>query len=120
MADARAIDPKALAVLRELSGDDEFFAEMIDVFIEDTAGQLATFDSAIARQDASEVRRAAHSLKSNSMNFGASALALLCAEMEARGRDESIGIAGELLGRIRAEFEVVRAELLAMREDIRL
>ena len=49
-----------------------FVRELIDTFLEEAPAQLATLRNAVARGDAEEARRVAHTLKSNGATFGAS------------------------------------------------
>ena len=48
-----------------------FLAEMIDTFLDDAPGLMAEIEGAVASGDAAALRRAAHTLKSNSRTFGA-------------------------------------------------
>jgi histidine phosphotransfer protein HptB len=68
------IDDSALSALSDMvAGDPAFLAEMIDAFTEEAPAMLALMQSSLATGDAAELRRAAHSLKSNSATFGAMA-----------------------------------------------
>jgi HPt (histidine-containing phosphotransfer) domain-containing protein len=58
-----------------------------------------------------DLRRAAHTLKSNSASFGAMALAALARELEYAARDNLLAGAGELLQRIRVEFNQAQVTL---------
>src|SRR5687767_10569617 len=100
------VDPAALDALVEATGGDRaFLAEMIDVYVDDSAEQLAVMRQAIAEGNAEELRRAAHSLKANSASFGATTLAQLCQELEVRGKAAELNDASELLAKIEAEYE---------------
>ena len=86
--DAREfLDGAALDSLRELGGDD-FLAEVIDTFLADVPMLLATLRDGLEDGDAAEVRRAAHTLKSNGSTLGATefAGALPGARTEREGR----------------------------------
>lgn len=76
-----------LAVLRDLRADAgaEFVAELIDTFFEEAPALLAELRAAQAGADANRFRRAAHSIKSNSLTFGATALAELARALELGG-----------------------------------
>lgn len=77
------IDPKALNDLQNLIGgrrDD--LVELIRDFLDDAPAQIAAMAAAAEAQDADTARRAAHSLKSNSRDLGATAFAQLCATLE--------------------------------------
>ena len=57
--------------------------------------------------------RAVHSIKGASSNFGADDLHDMCAEVEQMGRAGKMNETGEKVAAIHAEFEKVRAALLA-------
>ena len=82
----RVIDPSTFAELQESAGAD-FVAELVGTFLEEAPGMLAELRAALAVRDAERFRRAAHSLKSNSHTFGATALGALAREIELRGLD---------------------------------
>lgn len=67
--------------LRELGGD-VFVAEMIDLFLGQTPGQLSALREALARGDVTAVKKGAHTLKSSAGNFGGHVLQELCARAE--------------------------------------
>jgi len=83
---ADAID---LAVFRELqdTAGTEFVAELVDTFLAEAPAMLAELRSARAAADAGRFRRAAHSLKSNGMTFGATTLSTLARALELKGLD---------------------------------
>jgi HPt (histidine-containing phosphotransfer) domain-containing protein len=78
-----------IAVFRELqdTAGAEFVVELLDTFLEEAPGMLAELRSARAAADAERFRRAAHSLKSNSMTFGATTLGKLARALELKGLD---------------------------------
>ena len=116
MSAAKPIDDDALANLLELTGGDPaFLAELIDAYVDDTPEQLAAMHQAVAVGDMSELRRAAHSLKSNSANFGAFRLAELCAGVEAQAQAGASDRTIELVAQVEAEYDRVRRAL----QDVR-
>jgi HPt (histidine-containing phosphotransfer) domain-containing protein len=111
-----AIDPSALEVLSETTGGDpEFLAELIDTYLSDAVEQFAAMDAAFAAGDAAALRRAAHSLKSNSATFGATALTALARQLEELGKAAELDAAGTLLAEARQEFARVERGLSATR-----
>jgi two-component system sensor histidine kinase/response regulator len=76
-------------------------------------------DRAAQQSKPGEVRRAAHTLKSNAANFGATAMAVACLELEEAGRNNTLEGAASLLVKIKLEFEQARTALLATREQLR-
>jgi HPt (histidine-containing phosphotransfer) domain-containing protein len=100
------LDQAALDELRRLGGD-EFLAELVDTFLADAPGQLA----ALHTVDSVEVRRAAHTLKSNGATFGAGQLSELCRELEEQARRGDLAGAPDLAARIEAEYARVAQAL---------
>ena len=115
MSEADTLDQAALADLRAMTGDDPaFLAELIDTYVADTPQQLATIRHALDTGDAEAVRRAAHSLKSNSATFGAATLAELGAQLEARGKAGELAGTDEMVARADAEYDLVKRALRAL------
>lgn len=86
------IDAAAFAELQETAGAD-FVIELVDTFGEEAPPLIAELRAALAdRGDAGAAerfRRAAHSLKSNSKTFGATALAEMARTLELGGMPDS-------------------------------
>jgi HPt (histidine-containing phosphotransfer) domain-containing protein len=78
------IDVATFRELQDTAGAD-FVAELVDTFFEEAPGMLAALRAAQAASDADAYRRAAHSLKSNSLTFGATALAAAARVQELGG-----------------------------------
>jgi HPt (histidine-containing phosphotransfer) domain-containing protein len=76
-----------LTVYRELqaTAGAEFVDELVATFIEEAPRMLAELRAASAAQQADRFRRSAHSLKSNSLTFGATELAALARALELGG-----------------------------------
>jgi histidine phosphotransfer protein HptB len=79
-----AIDRNVFRELQDTAGA-EFVAELVDTFLDEAQGMLALLRSARATGDADGYRRAAHSLKSNSLTFGATAVAAQARAIELGG-----------------------------------
>ena len=116
MAEPDVIDRAALDDLLETTGGDPaFLAELIDTYLGDAIGLLAAMRQAIAVANAEELRRAAHSLKSNSASFGARTLASLCQELEQRARNGVLEGAPGRLADIETAYTEVEQALRALR-----
>ena len=116
MTDVTVIDRSVLdRLLDSFGGDKEFLGEMLDTFFEDSPRQLEAARTGLAAGDAEVVRRAAHSLKSNSANFGALALSAQCKELEMLAKGGSLDGGAELLARIATGYEQTHAALEAIR-----
>lgn len=114
-----AVDLEVIASLRELQDPDEpdFVTELVDVLLSDAPERLAALDAAIAAGDARTVNRTAHSMKSSCGNLGARAMSSLLADIERKGAEGDVEAARPVLAAARAEFDRVRAELLALRRE---
>jgi CheY-like chemotaxis protein/HPt (histidine-containing phosphotransfer) domain-containing protein len=113
------LDRVALESLREMvGGDPEFLVELIDTFLDDAPQLLADMGQAVEQGDAGGLRLAAHSLKSNSADFGAKALSALCKELEMMGKAGALDGAVERVAQAKAEYERVKTTLQAMTQDV--
>lgn len=108
---SRHLDGEVLRALLDMVGDDpEFVGELVDTFIADSPAQLAAIRSAIAAGSPEELVRPAHTLKGNSVNLGAPALAAICRDLEAQARAGSLDGAADRLTAAEAEYrDVVEA-----------
>jgi HPt (histidine-containing phosphotransfer) domain-containing protein len=112
MTESGVINQQALDELLEaVGGDQEFLADLIDTFLEDAPGLLSTIQSALASGEAEELRRAAHSLKSNSANFGAQQLAAMCRDLEEAARRSELEEAPGRVAQILVEYQKVSQAL---------
>jgi CheY-like chemotaxis protein len=108
------VDAAALENLRELGGDD-FVDEVIDTFLADAPTLIAMLGASLAAQDADELRRAAHTLKSNGATLGAAGFSELCRALEQRAKSGRLEDASELVGRIEQEYRALEEALAAVR-----
>jgi len=110
------LDPAALANLLDITGGDEAFVdELVDTFLSDAEAQLAALRDAVAAGDDAAIQRPAHSLKTNSLNVGATVLADLTKALELDARAGSVPDAGARIAAAATEFSAVREALLAER-----
>ena len=77
-----------------MGGDDAFVAELIEQFLADSPALVAAARHGLEAGDAEEVRRAAHTLKSNAATFGRIELADRCRGLEARGEGGRVRASG--------------------------
>jgi HPt (histidine-containing phosphotransfer) domain-containing protein len=103
------LDRDAIAQLRETAGDVSLMRELIDAFLQNAPGLVGE----LAGDQAEEVRRAAHTLKSNARTFGATELADLCQKLEERARAGELDGAAELARQIEEKYERVAEALVA-------
>ena len=76
-----AIDGETFRGLQDAAGA-EFVDELVEAFLEDAPKMLTALHASLAGGDEDAFRRTAHSLKSNSLTFGAQGLAAIARELE--------------------------------------
>ena len=108
-----SLDDGALQNLRDLGGD-EFLGEVIGAFLADAPTLLATLRSSLEEGNAEELRRAAHTLKSNGATLGAESFAELCRTAEQRAKTGQLDGLSELVDRIEEEYGPLEAALVAL------
>jgi CheY-like chemotaxis protein len=104
------LDATALESLRELGGDD-FVAEVIAMFRADAPDLLAALRRSLDLGDAEELRRAAHTLKSNGATLGAAEFSAACRELEQCAKDGRLERAAELIGKVEDEYRALEGAL---------
>jgi HPt (histidine-containing phosphotransfer) domain-containing protein len=105
-----AINPNQFESFRQTMGAD-FIIEVIEVFNEDAPKLLHDMQQALTTHDADLFRRAAHSLKSNSAEFGAVKLSEMAKELEIMGKEGRLAEVAEKVARAIAEYEIVKEAL---------
>ncbi len=114
----QVLDPAALENLREMvGGDTEFVAELITTFLEEAPQMLADMRQGQESGDVVVLRRAAHSLKSNSAEFGAQTLYALCQEIETMCKSGT-PVGAELVARVKDEFATVKSALEVVQQQL--
>ena len=111
-----SLDDGALGNLRDLGGD-EFLDEVIDAFLADAPALLATLRQSLDSQNSEELRRAAHTLKSNGATLGAAEFAELCRTLEQRAKEDELDGAPELVDRIEQEYRSLEEALSDLRSE---
>jgi len=113
------LDPEALTRLRATLGKEAsaMLPELIDSFLDDAVELQRQAEQALEQENGEVLRRAAHTLKSNAKNFGATKLARLCQELENLAKEVSFEMAKELLRNIAGEYENVKAALKAIQKN---
>jgi CheY-like chemotaxis protein/HPt (histidine-containing phosphotransfer) domain-containing protein len=107
-----SVDASVLARLAEsMGGDDAFVAELIEQFVTDSPALVKAARQGLEAGDADEVRRAAHTLKSNAATFGANELADRSSRLEAAARAGELGEGPAQIDAIADELERVHAAL---------
>jgi HPt (histidine-containing phosphotransfer) domain-containing protein len=119
MSSSEPLDSAALdALLDATGGDPAFLAEMIDTYLTDSVELLAAIDGALVNGRADDLRRAAHSFKSNSATFGAMILSETCRQIEEQAKTGELADSlAPLVESARQEFARVRDVLLVTRAE---
>jgi HPt (histidine-containing phosphotransfer) domain-containing protein len=119
MTGESAITQAALDNLREIAGgDDSLLAELIDTFFDEAPSLLAEMRQGLQAMQPEALQRAAHSLKSNSADFGAMRLSNLCKELEAMGKAGILEGAAERIAEAAAEYAKVKDALETRRNTL--
>jgi HPt (histidine-containing phosphotransfer) domain-containing protein len=114
MDEPEVIDRAAFNNLVEsVGGDQEFLGELLQTYFDDSPRQMEAMHAALAQGNAEDFRRAAHSLKSNSANFGAMALSRLAKGLEDLGKAGTLDGAAQGVAAAEQEYLRVRAALEA-------
>jgi histidine phosphotransfer protein HptB len=111
---ANTIDPVTFEALQQTAGA-EFVGELVDTFLEEAPAMMAELRDALAAGDADAFRRAAHSLKSNSLTFGALTLGAMSRELELGGLDRVRQANAQPLDALALEYSRVATALTELR-----
>ena len=109
-ASAAAVDRDR--IMERLDGDEDLFAEVIRLFLEDCPVRLAAIKAAVDRDDADQIRVTAHALKGAAGNMSATRL------FEATAALERIGAEGRIHA-ARAAWRQLSAEAAIAMETLR-
>jgi HPt (histidine-containing phosphotransfer) domain-containing protein len=91
------LDTSILDSIRKLAGDTPAATPFLQVlatqYLEDAPKYLAQIDTALKTQDAPQLTRAAHNLRSSSTTLGGTQLASICKIVETLGRSQQLEVA---------------------------
>jgi HPt (histidine-containing phosphotransfer) domain-containing protein len=110
----KTIDLPTFRTLQETAGA-EFVGDLVGTFLEEAPAMLAGLAASLAAGDGENFRRTAHSLKSNSLTFGALALAALAKDLELAGLSAVQARPGDPLAPARTEYARVAEALEKLR-----
>ena len=114
--DTSVLDPRAIARLEQLAGDNQaFLIEFIDTFLDGVPKMLGEMQQSLDDGDAESLRRAAHTFKSNSAALGAARLSELCKELEHLGKNGELDGVPDKVMQVQQELEPVKSALESMR-----
>lgn len=110
------LDPEAWAMMKSMT-EPAFLAELIDVYLADAPELIEQIRGGLAVDDIETVRRAAHSLKSNSASFGANQLAGAARQLEMLTREGTLDGASSRLSEIEAEYAQLVPVLMELKNE---
>jgi HPt (histidine-containing phosphotransfer) domain-containing protein len=108
-----AINNNALDTIRKLdpTGGNDFLNRIVGLYLDNAEKQVAALGQAWEQGDLDAIHSVSHTLKSGSNQVGAHALAELCREVETEARQQRYDTSGDMLSRIRQEFDNARTAL---------
>ncbi len=101
----------ANSLMEKISGDKEFFEELVNLFIEDTPKQLESIKNAHEAKDIVNIQRIAHTVKGSSGNFGASRLQNAASLLEHAAKTGDFSKIKSLIGAVEVEFNILEREI---------
>ncbi len=114
------LDTAALKRLKETLGSqaEALFPVLLEDFFRDSLRLLAAARTALEKNDTQELRRSAHTLKSNGATFGAVRLSDAARELEALAKQGILDGAAALIDRTIQEFERAKGFLNPYRKGV--
>ncbi len=107
------LDPAVVERLRQLTppGEPDVLAEVLQLFLQEVPRRIEKLRVAWLVGDASEVHKAAHSLKGSAGNVGANALFAVCRELDDKGRTGDLTGVKPLIDELDFEYARVETEI---------
>ena len=99
------------ASIARLGGDVELYKDLVDRFLDDTAGTRARVAAAVERSDMPLVHSSAHSLKGLAASVGATTVTAVLGELEVLGRTGDTAGLGAVWQRFQSAMEGAADEL---------
>ena len=109
--DEDLLDLNVINGLKELGGDDSFFKEIIELYVEQYPDLLDKIKSALSNGDYVNVSKSAHALKGASLNIGAKKMAEICLQIETNSGVENSIDFNDLIINLEKYYEISVEEL---------
>jgi HPt (histidine-containing phosphotransfer) domain-containing protein len=103
------------SLMERISGDKEFFEELVKLFIEDTPKHFAAMRNAYEKKDLEEIQNIAHTIKGSSGNFGASRMQKGALLLEQTAKTGDFDKMCHLIDAIETEFETLKTEIVKIK-----
>lgn len=100
----------------QIEGEPDFVVELIDLYLFEVPGLLASLREALDKKDRTTARRLAHTLRGSSGNLGVLQFAAIANKLEHLSAADYETPAKELVLSLEIEFDRARDVLLAERE----
>jgi signal transduction histidine kinase/CheY-like chemotaxis protein/HPt (histidine-containing phosphotransfer) domain-containing protein len=115
------LDRTAIDRLLETFGDEgpAFVTDLVATFFAEAPTLISAAHAGLAQKRVEDLRRAAHSLKSNGAALGATGFAAVCRALEAAAREADLDAAARLVPEVDAEYEAARTALAAAVAELR-
>lgn len=85
----------------------ELFQSLVDIFLEESGGQLRGIENSVYNHDPASLNNSAHSFKSSLATLGASEASNLAGQLESLGKNNRIDGTFELFTKLKLEYEKV-------------
>lgn len=99
-------------LLNAIGGDPEDLTELLEDYVSGAPALVTRMRDGARSANWVAVFQAAHTLKSNALDMGATHLSALCAALESEAREQPVDAAEERIAEIAAEEEIVRQALM--------
>jgi len=99
--------------LKRLEGDKQLLHELAEMFLQQYPELMTAIEQALAKEDTSELRRAAHTLKSSAKVVGADATADAALVLENLSRDNDLASAGAAIACLKEKIAELKPALAA-------
>jgi HPt (histidine-containing phosphotransfer) domain-containing protein len=99
--------------LRKLEGDEELLIELSEMFLDQCPTLMAAVEDSIVKEEAAELRRAAHTLKGSAHVVGGRAVGAAALLLENIGRDTQLEAAAAALGVLKEKVSELKPALQA-------
>jgi HPt (histidine-containing phosphotransfer) domain-containing protein len=107
------------SIIDLMDGEPDLIIDLVDTLVETTPELLSELKAGVQSQDATQIREAAHALKSSHAQLGALNFSELCRQMEDRGKRKDLEDTPALLNMVQTEFTKVLQALDSWKQEIR-
>jgi two-component system, sensor histidine kinase and response regulator len=122
LQDSKTFSPKTFdlsRIMETVSGDEDFFREIIGMFIESGSDYIAKIKEGITGNDAGILEREAHSLKGAVGNFGAKEAYEAAYRLEVLGKEGKMATAAEELSNLERALNELISEMKSVLQEMK-